>query len=71
MKKSIVNKKISSVDFSIVHSNSEKEIYKLQLYVAGSTPKSINAVANIKNICEEHLPGRYQLEVFDLYQFPE
>jgi circadian clock protein KaiB len=44
--------------------------YVLRLYVAGMGPKSLQAIENIKNICEEYLPGRYQLEVIDIYQFP-
>jgi circadian clock protein KaiB len=43
----------------------------LKLYVAGQSPKSVNAIANIKSICEEHLQGRYELEVIDLYQQPQ
>lgn len=42
----------------------------LRLYVTGSTPQSVRAIANIKKICEEHLKGRYDLEVTDLYQKP-
>lgn len=45
--------------------------YVLVLYVAGQSPKSVNAVSNIKKICEEHLQGRYQLDVIDLYQQPQ
>lgn len=45
--------------------------YILKLYVAGQSPKSVSAIANIKNICEEHLQGRYELEVIDLYQQPQ
>lgn len=44
--------------------------YVLRLYVAGATPKSIRAIENIKSICEEHLKGRYDLEVIDIYQQP-
>lgn len=44
--------------------------YVLRLYVTGTTPRSIRATANIKQICEEHLKGRYELEVIDLYQRP-
>ena len=44
--------------------------YVLRLYVAGMNPKSIQAIDNIKRICEEYLPGKYQLEVIDIYQFP-
>jgi circadian clock protein KaiB len=42
----------------------------LRLYVAGTTPRSARAIANIKQICEEHLKGRYDLQVIDLYQQP-
>lgn len=44
--------------------------YLLKLYVAGQSPKSVNAIANINRICEENLKGRYELEVIDLYQQP-
>jgi len=44
--------------------------YILILYVVGQSPKSVNAIANIKKICEENLQGRYELEVIDLYQQP-
>ena len=44
--------------------------YLLRLYIAGSTPQSNRAVANIKVICEEHLKGQYELEVVDLYEKP-
>ena len=44
--------------------------YVLRLYVAGMTPKSTLAITNLKNICEEHLAGRYSLEVIDLYKHP-
>ena len=44
--------------------------YELRLYVAGMTPRSTRAIANIKEICEEHLKGRYALQVIDLYQQP-
>ena len=46
------------------------EHFVLRLYVAGMTPKSTLAVTNIKKICEEHLSGRYTLEVIDLYKHP-
>ncbi|HUW75926.1 MAG TPA: circadian clock KaiB family protein [Gallionella sp.] len=45
--------------------------YILKLYVAGQSPKSANAIVNIKKICEEYLQGRYELEVIDLYQQPQ
>jgi len=43
----------------------------LRLYVAGQTPRSLRAVANIQRICSERLHGRYTLEVIDLYQQPQ
>ena len=43
----------------------------LRLYVAGQTPKSLTAFANLKRICEEHLSGRYQIEVIDLTKQPQ
>jgi circadian clock protein KaiB len=46
------------------------EHYSLRLYVAGSTPRSMLAVKNIRNICERHLAGLYDLEVIDIYQHP-
>lgn len=49
----------------------ESNHYILRLYVAGQTPKSICAIANIKRICEENLRGQYELEVIDLYQQPQ
>jgi len=47
------------------------EIQILRLYIAGQTPKSIKAFANLKKICEEHLTGRYRIEVIDLIQNPQ
>jgi circadian clock protein KaiB len=44
--------------------------YVLRLYVTGMTPRSTEAIASIKAICEEHLHGRYDLEVIDIYQRP-
>ena len=44
--------------------------YVLRLYIVSMTPKSMRAVANIRRICDEHLPGRYELEVIDLMEHP-
>jgi circadian clock protein KaiB len=46
------------------------DIWKLRLYVAGQTPKSLAAFANLKKICEEHLKGCYRIEVIDLLENP-
>jgi circadian clock protein KaiB len=45
--------------------------YVLYLYIAGATVRSRRAVANIKAICDEHLKGRYHLQVIDIFQNPE
>ena len=47
------------------------EVWKLRLYVAGQTPKSLRAFANLKALCEEHLKGRYRIEVIDLMKNPQ
>ena len=47
------------------------QTYELRLYVAGQTPKSILALANLRPICEAHLQGRYEIEVIDLLQNPQ
>lgn len=47
------------------------EIWKLRLYVAGQTPKSIRAFANLKELCEQRLKGHYQIEVIDLMERPK
>jgi circadian clock protein KaiB len=47
------------------------ETWELRLYVAGQTPRSVAAFSNLKKICEEHLPGRYAIEVIDLLQYPQ
>lgn len=44
--------------------------WSLRLYVAGQTPKSLEAFANLKRICEEHLKGSYEIEVIDLQENP-
>jgi circadian clock protein KaiB len=45
-------------------------VYVLRLYVTGTTPKSTRAVHNLTQWCQEHLAGRYDLEVIDIYQQP-
>ncbi len=47
------------------------KVYILRLYVAGQTRKSLTAFANLKKICEEHLAGRYKIEVIDLLEHPQ
>ncbi len=45
--------------------------YQLLLFVTGATPNSVRAVANVKKICDDHLAGRYSLEVIDVYRQKE
>jgi circadian clock protein KaiB len=47
------------------------DVWELRLYVAGQTPKSLTAFANLKKLCEEHLADRYTIEVIDLFQHPQ
>jgi len=52
-------------------SDSSSDVWKLRLYVAGQTAKSLTAFANLKRICEEHLPGKYDIEIVDLMKDPK
>ena len=49
----------------------DPNLWELRLYVAGQTPRSIKAFANLKTICEEHLAGCYTIEVVDLLESPQ
>jgi circadian clock protein KaiB len=58
-------------DFELLVDTHDGERYFLQLYVTGMTPRSTDAIARIKSICDEQLAGRYDFEVIDIYQHPE
>ncbi len=45
--------------------------FVLQLFVAGSTPRSLRAVENLRRLFDKHIPGRYELRVIDIYRLPE
>src|SRR5262245_55841631 len=61
----------SSLQFErLLQSKSVIKHYSLRLFVTGSTARSIEAVANIRRLCEEFLQGSYDLEVVDIYQQP-
>lgn len=51
--------------------DSGRRKYALRLYIAGTSARSTRAIDNIKRLCEEHLKGRYELEVIDIYQQPD
>ncbi|HEY3322471.1 MAG TPA: circadian clock KaiB family protein [Planctomycetota bacterium] len=48
-----------------------EKTWELRLYVAGQTAKSVKAFANLQKLCEEHLPGEYNIEVIDLLKEPQ
>ncbi|MGZ6223048.1 MAG: circadian clock KaiB family protein [Syntrophales bacterium] len=56
--------------FELALTETNEGHYVLRLYVAGMTPNSRRAIENTKKICEEHLKGRYELEIIDIYQQP-
>lgn len=57
---------------SVQRKNQNKdEVWELRLYVAGQTPRSLAAFSNLKIICEEHLKGKYHIEIVDLLQNPK
>ncbi|MBI2854458.1 MAG: circadian clock protein KaiB [Chloroflexi bacterium] len=48
----------------------KQDTWELRLYIAGQTPKSVTAFANLKKLCEEHLKGKYSIEIVDLLENP-
>ena len=59
----------TSTDIQTQNASAEK--WELRLYTAGQTPKSLTAFANLKRLCEQHLKGRYTIEVIDLTRDPQ
>lgn len=57
--------------FGTPEAEAEAEHWHLRLYVAGASPKSLKAFANLRRLCEEHLAGRYEIEIIDLVQRPQ
>lgn len=49
----------------------EAKAWELRLYIAGQTPRSVAAFANLTRMCEEHLPGQYRIDVIDLMLHPQ
>ncbi|PKN18989.1 MAG: circadian clock protein KaiB [Deltaproteobacteria bacterium HGW-Deltaproteobacteria-6] len=64
-------KTVSTVKRKNAKTDATEEIWNLRLYVAGQTQKSITAFANLKMICDEHLAGKYRIEVIDLIKNPQ
>jgi circadian clock protein KaiB len=63
--------KTSTEEFEKAAALRDRAQYVLRLYVTGMTPKSTQAIANVKELCETHLTGRYELKVIDIYQQPK
>ena len=71
MKKGSTKAPLSLHEIARDSSAGDSEKWDLRLYVAGQTPRSVAAFANLKRICEEHLAGRYNIEVIDLLKHPQ
>jgi circadian clock protein KaiB len=63
--------KTSAEEFEKTTATIDRTKYVLRLYVTGMTPKSTQAIANVEKLCKEHLAGRYELKVVDIYQQPK
>lgn len=63
-------KKTTTEEFEEALAQSKSEKYVLRLYITGMTPRSTRAIESIRNLCEAHLQGRYELEIVDIYQKP-
>jgi len=60
--------KTSTEEFEKAAAKRDRAKYVLRLYVTGMTPNSTRTIANVQKICKEHLAGRYELKVIDIYQ---
>jgi circadian clock protein KaiB len=61
---------VSATDGPYMAVSDRDEVWYLSLYIAGQSPRSLRAFANLKTLCEERLPGRYEIEVIDLVEHP-
>ena len=66
-----MSERISHAGDAVSEDDGDPGQYHLRLYVAGQTTKSMMALANLKRVCEEHLAGRYDIEVIDLMKNPQ
>src|SRR5512135_2811818 len=66
-----MKKKRSSPKKRAVAKKGRSDFWRLRLYIAGQTPNSIAAMANLKTICENQLQGKYRIEVIDLLEKPQ
>jgi circadian clock protein KaiB len=70
MKHRLRKKLALTVRFAESLKNAAREEYVLRLYIAGMTPRSVEAFSSVKRTCEKHVQGRYELEVIDIYRQP-
>jgi circadian clock protein KaiB len=61
----------STAAFEQLSADAAQSTHVLRLYVSGMTPRSTEAINNLTAICEEHLKGRYELQIIDIYKHPE
>lgn len=64
-------KKSTAEEFEHALRERERRKYVFRLFVTGLTPRSLEAIENVRSLCEQHLKGRYQLDVIDVYKEPE
>jgi circadian clock protein KaiB len=65
-----MNKPHSSSYNDLVTMEEPESQFSLTLFISGASPNSARAIANLKSICEKHIPGKYELEIVDVYQQP-
>lgn len=63
-------RRVSVAEYEEAALGAPAQVYVLRLFVSGGTSASVEAIENTTRICEEYLPGRYELEVIDIYQQP-
>ncbi|MDP9046886.1 MAG: circadian clock KaiB family protein [Bacteroidota bacterium] len=61
---------MTEIQGAIEDADCNEDVYKLRLYITGASPNSSRAISNLKDICEKHLKGKYELEIIDIYQQP-
>ena len=66
-----MSNKLGTVGDLQQESADQTESWNMRLYIAGQTPKSLRAMANLKQICEKHLAGKYHIEIIDLLENPQ
>lgn len=64
-------KRIAKPTDKAIKKTASSDVWNLRLYVAGQTPKSVAALTNLKNICEQHMKGKYTIDVIDLLRNPQ